>query len=280
VSPSRVPEGQQRGFIVPIGGAEDKVGAEVILKRFVKECGRRDARIAVIPTASELRSTGRRYEEVFRELRAGKVWVLPFETRPQCSDEEELAVLEKANGVFVTGGSQLRLGTTLGGTPVAKALRLMNARGVHIAGTSAGAAFLPEHMIAYGDEGATPRAGMVSLAPGLGLTNRVIVDQHFRQRDRIGRLLAALAYNPFAHGIGLDEDSAAFIGPDDTLEVVGSGGITILDPAGMEYSSMDSAKAGDPVSVIGVKLHVLLNGARYDLHERKAISTGADVDES
>lgn len=279
MSPSRVPEGQRRGFIVPIGGAEDKVGAEVILKRFVKVCGRRDARIAVIPTASELRSTGRRYEEVFRELRAGKVWVLPFETRAQCSDEEELAVLEKANGVFITGGSQLRLGTTLGGTPVAKAMRLMNARGVHVAGTSAGAAFLPEHMIAYGDEGATPRAGMVSLAPGLGLTNRVIVDQHFRQRDRIGRLLAALAYNPFAHGIGLDEDSAAFIGPDDTLEVVGSGGITILDPAGIEYSSMDSAKAGDPVSIVGVKLHVLLNGARYDLHERKTIATTAETDE-
>jgi cyanophycinase len=274
-----VPEGQQRGFIVPIGGAEDKVGAEAILKRFVRLCGKRDAHIAVIPTASELRSTGRRYEELFRDLKASKVWVLPFETRKQCEDPEELAVLEKANGVFLTGGNQLRLGTTLGGTSVAKALRLMNARGVHVAGTSAGAAFLSEHMIAFGDEGSTPRAGMVSLAPGLGLTNRIVVDQHFRQRDRLGRLLAALAYNPFAHGIGLDEDTAAFIGPDDVLEVVGSGGMTIVDPAGMEYSSMDQAKVGDPVSVIGVKLHVLLDGARYDLHLRKATATGAELDE-
>ena len=279
MSPSRVPEGQQRGFIVPIGGAEDKVGAETILKRFVKVCGRREAWIAVIPTASELRTTGRRYEELFRDLKAGKVWVLPFESRAQCDDEEELAVLEKANGVFFTGGSQLRLGTTLGGTAVARALRAMNARGVHVAGTSAGAAFLPEHMIAFGDEGPTPRSGMVSLAPGLGLTNRVIVDQHFRQRDRLGRLLAALALNPFAHGIGLDEDAAAFIGPDDTLEVVGTGGLTILDPAGMEYSSMDHAKVGEPVSVVGLKLHVLLQGARYDLRERKTTATGAQVDE-
>ena len=93
MSPSRVPEGQQRGFIVPIGGAEDKVGAETILKRFVKVCGRREARIAVIPTASELRTTGRRYEELFRDLKVGKVWVLPFESRAQCDDEEELAVL-------------------------------------------------------------------------------------------------------------------------------------------------------------------------------------------
>jgi cyanophycinase len=279
VSPSRVPAGEQRGFIVPIGGAEDKLGDEAILRRFVRLCGKRDARIAVLPTASELRSTGRRYEELFRDLKAAKVWVLPFESRAQCSDAEELAVLEKANGVFLTGGSQLRLGTTLGGTPVAKSLRLMNARGVHIAGTSAGAAFLSEHMIAFGDEGSTPRAGMVSLAPGLGLTNRVIVDQHFRQRDRLGRLLTALAYNPFAHGIGLDEDTAAFIGPDEVLEVVGSGAVTIVDPAGMEYSSMDQAKQGESVSMIGVKLHILVDSAKDDLHLRKVTVIRAEADE-
>jgi cyanophycinase len=279
MSPSRVPEGEQRGFIVPIGGAENKLGDEAILKRFVRLCGKRDARIAVLPTASELASTGRRYEELFRDLKANKVWVLPFETRKQCEDPEELAVLEKANGVFLTGGNQLRLGTTLGGTPVAKALRSMNASGVHVAGTSAGAAFLSEHMIAFGDEGSTPRAGMVSLTPGLGLTNRVIVDQHFRQRDRLGRLLTALAYNPFAHGVGLDEDTAAFIGPDDTLEVVGSGAVTIVDPANMEYSSMDQAKLGEAVSMIGVKLHILVSGARYDLHLRRATATSAEVEE-
>ncbi len=279
MSPSRVPEGQERGFIIPIGGAEDKIGDEAILKRFVQLAGRREARIAVLPTASELRDTGRRYEALFRDLRAGKVWVLPFESRKQCEDREELSVLEKATGVFLTGGSQLRLGTTLGGTPVAKALRIMNAHGVHVAGTSAGAAFLSEHMIAFGEEGSTPRAGMVSLAPGLGLTNRVVVDQHFRQRDRLGRLLTALAYNPFAHGLGLDEDTAAFIGPDDTLEVVGSGAVTIVDPGEMEYSSMDHAKQGEPVSLIGIKLHVLLQGARYNLHLRRATAVRAESDE-
>jgi len=279
VSPSIVPEGQTRGFIVPIGGAEDKVGDETILKRFVRLCGGRNAAIAVIPTASELRSTGRRYEELFRDLRVAKAWVLPFETRKQCEDPEELSVLEKANGVFLTGGSQLRLGTTLGGTPVAKALRLMSARGVHVAGTSAGAAFLSEHMIAYGEEGATPHAGMVALAPGLGLTNRIVVDQHFRERDRLGRLLTALAFNPFAVGIGLDEDTAAFIGPDETLEVVGSGGITIVDPSSIEYSSMDAAKQGQPVSLVGVKLHVLIRGGTYNLHTRVANATGALADD-
>lgn len=275
MSPSKVPDGKQRGFIVPIGGAEDKVGDEAILKRFVRLCGGRDARIAVIPTASELRSTGRRYEELFRDLRASKVWVLPFESRKQCEDPEELTLLEKATGVFLTGGSQLRLGTTLGGTSVAKHLRTMNANGVHVAGTSAGAAFLSEHMIAFGEEGATPHANMVTLAPGLGLTNRIVVDQHFRQRDRLGRLLTALAFNPFAIGVGLDEDTAGFLGPDESLEIVGSGGVTIVDASQIEYSSMDAAKAGEPVSLVGIKMHILIRGGSYNLHTRTASVEGA-----
>ena len=278
MSPARVPEGRTRGFIIPIGGAEDKIGDELILKRFARLSGGRDARIAVIPTASEARDTGRRYEELFRDLRVGKVWVLPFEDRAACEDEEELSVLQKATGVFLTGGNQLRLSTTLGGTPVAKLLRQMNAKGTHVAGTSAGAAFLSEHMIAFGDEGATPRGGMVSLAPGLGLTNRIIVDQHFRQRDRLGRLLTALAYNPFSIGVGLDEDTAAFIGPDDALEVAGSGGITLVDPSHIESSSMDATKLGQPVSLVGVVLHLLVRGDSYNLHTRVVTPAHAAAD--
>ncbi len=270
MSPASVPDGHVRGFIVPIGGAEDKVGDDIILKRFVELAGGRDAHIVVIPSASELRDTGRRYARLFEGLRSRVTRVLPFESRRECENGEALAELEQATGVFLTGGNQLRLSTMLGGTPVAKALRLMNARGIVVAGTSAGAAFMSEHMIAYGDEGATPRGGMVQLAPGLGLTNRTIVDQHFRQRDRLGRLLTALAFNPFAVGIGLDEDTAAFIGPDESLEVVGSGAITIVDPAQLEYSSMDAARRGEPVCLLGVKLHVLVNGATFNLHSREA----------
>jgi len=146
----------------------------------------------------------------------------------------------------------------------------MKTSGFHIAGTSAGAAFVSEHMIAFGDEGPTPRGDMVTLAPGLGLTNRVIVDQHFRERGRLGRLITALAYNPFAVGIGLDEDTAALIAPDDTISVVGSGGITIVDPSEVEFSSMDSARRHDPVSVIGLRLHVLAEDGTFDLNTRQA----------
>jgi len=141
---------------------------------------------------------------------------------------------------------------------------------MHVAGTSAGAAFMPEHMIAGGYEGSTPSPDMVTLAPGLGLTNRLIIDQHFRERERLGRLLTALAFNPFAIGIGLDEDTAAFIGPDDVMEVAGSGGITVIDPSELEFSSMDSARRDQPVSLIGIRLHILVAGGSYDIATRKA----------
>jgi cyanophycinase len=174
----------------------------------------------------------------------------------------------------MTGGNQLRLSTTLGGTPVAQLIRRRNAAGMHVAGTSAGAAFMPEHMIAGGGEGSTPSPDKVTLAPGLGLTNKFIIDQHFRQRDRLGRLLTALAYNPFLVGIGLDEDTAAFIRPGDDLEVVGSGGLTIIDPAELTHSSMDVARSGEPVSLTNVKLHILISGGRFDVATREAHAEG------
>ena len=270
MSPAHVGAGAQRGFIIPVGGAEEKLDRPAILKRFLKLSGGNKARIAIIPTASLAADTGERYEAIFDELGAHKAESLAFEERGDGDNEGLLERLEHATGIFLTGGNQLRLATHLGGTPVAKAIRRLNAAGVPVAGTSAGAAFLSEHMIAFGDEGSSPRSGIVTLTPGLGLTNRVIIDQHFRQRDRLGRLLTALAYNPFAVGMGLDEDTAAFIGPDDTMEVVGAGAVTIVDPSEVDYSSMDQAEKGDPVCLIGIRLHILTRGAGYDLHTRTA----------
>lgn len=270
MSPARVNPGEQRGYIIPVGGAEAKVNNPAILRRFARLAGGRDARIAIIPTASLAEDTGRRYEEIFKELKVDSAEAFPFEERADCERIDLLDKLAECTGVFLTGGNQLRLATHLGGTSVAKKLRVLSAAGVPIAGTSAGAAFLCEHMIAMGDEGGSPRAGAVTMSPGLGLTNRVIIDQHFRQRDRLGRLLTALAYNPFAIGLGLDEDTAAFIAPDSSIEVVGSGAITVIDPSAIEFSSMDVAARNDPVCLIGVKLHILIEGATYNLQTREA----------
>ena len=178
-----------RGFIVPVGGAEEKIGDVAILRRFATLCGGKSCGVAIIPTASEVAETGSRYEELFHSLGVGRAHVLPIASRADGQRREWLDLLDQVDGAFLTGGNQLRLSTMIGGTEIAKALRRRNAEGMHVAGTSAGAAFLCEHMIAFGKEGASPRAKIVTLAPGLGLTNRIIIDQHFRQRDRLGRLL-------------------------------------------------------------------------------------------
>jgi cyanophycinase len=267
---SKVADGQQRGWIIPIGGAEEKDNSPAILKRFVELAGGSDADIVVIPTASQMRDTGPRYERLFGDLGAERVASIDFDTRRDAEEPSRLARLEQASGVFFTGGNQLRLSTLIGGTPIAQTIRKLNARGVPVAGTSAGAAFISEHMIAFGDEGSTPIAGSVRLAPGLGLTNRFIIDQHFRQRDRLGRLLTALAYNPFAVGIGLDEDTAAFIAPDNTVHVEGSGGITVVDASEVQFSSMAEVDEGQPVCLLGIKLHLLTRGATFNLHTRIA----------
>ena len=272
MSPSNQVSGEDRGFIIPIGGGEEKLHNPEILDLFVEICGGKHSRISIIPTASELEDTGRNYEKLFRKLGCKHARVLHFVTREDCQSDEDIAYIEKCDGVFMTGGNQLRLSTTIGGTAIAQALRRRNAEGMHVAGTSAGAAFMPEHMIAGGREGSTPSPDMVTMAPGLGLTNAFIIDQHFRQRDRLGRLLTALAYNPFAVGMGLDEDTAAFIKPGDSLEVVGSGGITIIDPSDLKYSSMDQARRGEPVSLIGVRLHILVAGGRYEIDSREAFA--------
>lgn len=260
-----------RGFVIPIGGAEKKIRQAQILRRFVKLSGGAKARIVVIPTASRLEDTGDTYRNAFGTLGVKRIDILDIREREDALRPGVVAPLEGATGIFMTGGDQLRLSTRLGGTPVAEAIRAANARGTHVAGTSAGAAFISEHMICYGKGGPTPRMGMTTLAQGLGLARLAIVDQHFRERDRIGRLMTALSFNPSLLGLGVDEDTAAFIGPDEVVEVVGSGGVTVLDPSEVSHSSMAEVRKGEAVGFFGLKLSILVNGDRYDLRNRRPV---------
>ena len=270
MSPARSEQDETRGWIIPVGGAEEKVGHPKILQRFVRLSGGDEAKIAIIPTASALDETGIQYEDLFVELGAHKAKSLPYRERADTEDADWLDTLNEATGVFFTGGNQLRLSATLGGTAVAALVRRLNARGVTVGGTSAGAAILPEHMIAYGGIGGTPKAGMVSLAPGLGLTNRFLIDQHFRERDRLGRLLSALSFNPFAVGLGLDEDTAAFISPENVIHAVGSGAITVVDVSQLSHSSIAEAREGEPLCMTDVRVHILPHGASFDLNTLQA----------
>lgn len=266
--PATPTDTQSRGYIVPIGGAEGKGRKPEILSRFVELCGGENARILVIPTASLMNETGPQYKKLFESLGANSMCV-PVEKRNDCFNEETLRILGEATGVFITGGNQLRLSTILGGTRVAQKIRRRNAEGVHVAGTSAGAAIMPEHMIAGGTTGAIPLGDGVNLAPGLGLTNSLLIDQHFVQRDRLGRLLTAISYNPFMLGVGIDEDTAIFISPEEIFEVVGSGAVTVIDPIDLSYSSMSRAGKNDSLSLLDLKLHILARGCHFDIPNRK-----------
>lgn len=270
--PSPKIEGQQRGYVIPIGGAEEKIDNPEILKKFVELAGGKDAVICVIPTASQLDDTGERYENLFTELGAGKTLSLPISERSDAQKAEYVEALESCTAVFITGGNQLRLSTILGGTPIAKTIRQINAKGVHVAGTSAGAAIVSQHMIAGGSTGIVPTEDGVNLAPGMGLINTVVVDQHFNQRNRLSRLLSAVSYNPFLIGVGLDEDTAAFIDSNNEFTVVGSGAITVVDPADIEYSSMAEARTGDALTLLNLKIHILAAGSRYNISDRQAFA--------
>ena len=269
MSRSKSIDNTTRGWIIPIGGAEDKEHDMTILRRFWELSGGEKAKILIIPTASQLEDTGSRYVEIFEKL-GGKAMYIRVDEREDCFKDRIQGKLKRATGIFITGGNQLRLSTILGGTPVAKLIRSLNAKGIHVAGTSAGAAIVTEHMIAGGKPGPTPTEDGATMAPGLGLTNKLIVDQHFRQRDRLGRLMTALSYNPFISGIGIDENTAAFINPEGVFEVVGEGSITVVDPSELTHSSMHDARHRENLTLIGMKVHVLGEGAKYDINTRVA----------
>jgi cyanophycinase len=251
-------ENSVQGILMPIGGAEDKIRSCHILQRFVELCGDNLAHIVVIPSASSIPyNTAAVYERVFHRLGAGFVSTLHIEGRHQANSAAYIQTLQEATGVFIGGGDQLRLMALMGGTRMADALNQRFHAGMHVAGTSAGASIMSRHMIAFGRSGAAPSQRMVQMASGLGLAPGLIIDQHFSQRNRLGRLLTAVALNPGLTGIGVDEDTALMIMPDGKMQVIGFGTVTVVDSHGLTYNGVYSAKRYDAFTVEGLEIHTL-----------------------
>ncbi len=265
--------GHDAGLLIAIGGAEDKTRERKILRRFVEAAGGAKARIAILATASALPDTGEKYREVFSALDVGEIVVLNVPDRATALGigSAVIEALEATTGFFMTGGGQLRVTSAIGGPPNAASIQRRHEAGMVVAGTSAGASLLSEHMIAFGEGGGTPRQRQVQMAKGLGLAPGLIIDQHFRRRDRLGRLLTALSYNPEPIGLGIDEDTAAVIEPDGMLSVLGTGTVTIVEAAGLTYTDTHHALPGKPLTLLGLRLDVLSDGARYDLHNRRGL---------
>lgn len=252
-----------------IGGAEDKAGRREILHRFVRLAGQKP-RIAVVPTASTLgREVVELYDALFRRLGAVDVVELRPETRAEAQDAGLAAELNEVDAVFMTGGNQLKLAAVCVGTAFGRAVNAVHARGGVVGGTSAGASIVSEHMVAFGTGGPTPRQRMSQLARGLGLLPEVVVDQHFRERDRYGRLISLIAQSPSLIGVGIDEDTAAIV-RGSVLEVAGRGAVTIVD-AENAITSAPTAKGSRPILVSGAVVHTLPAGARFDLHARTLV---------
>ena len=266
-----------QGSVMPIGGAEEKGPGGDVLKRFMELAGGERARIAIVPTASEEpQEAGERYVKVFRKLGAAEADWLRVETREHANTEVVLELLRNATGIYITGGDQARLVALLAGTLVMECIRLRNAEGVVVAGTSAGASIVSAHLMSGGtgltgnSNDAAARKGMVELVAGFGLLQDVIIDQHFSQRGRMGRLLATFAANPGLLGIGLDEDTAVLIDREGVLEVLGSNMVTIVDgrDATSDYYERE---IGEVLTVVGSSLNVLGPGRKFNLNNRQPI---------
>jgi cyanophycinase len=272
-------EDSASGPVMIIGGAEDKLKDKVILARFARLAGGPGGKVVVISTASSL---GELATDVYRELFAGmglgSVSGLRPLTREDANDPEAVALVDEATGVFLTGGNQLRLSSVVGGTKLGNAIRSALQRGAVVAGTSAGASAVTSHMVAFGASGATPKHRMAQISSGLGLLNNVVVDQHFEQRTRLGRLLAVVAQSPALIGIGLDEDTAAIVYADETLEVIGRGAVTIVDGAHIVTDAFQT-KGHRPMMVSGAVLHSLPSGYGFDLNARVLLPRAELVNE-
>lgn len=266
-----------KAAVLVIGGAEDKVHGRQILNTFFNRAGATDAQIAIIPCASREPSViGNRYRSIFEEMGAKAIEILDIRDREQSENPDWKDYLEQCTGVFMTGGDQLRLCGLLADTPIMERVRVRAQLGeITLAGTSAGAAVMGEHMIAGGGSGESPNRSLVDLATGLNIIPDVIVDQHFHNRNRMARLMSAIATHPDKLGIGIDEDTCALFEDSGIFQVIGKGTVTVIDPGHVSYTNQSDVGTTDPLSIHNLRVHILSPGDRYDMNKRLTLSAKA-----
>jgi cyanophycinase len=274
-------DGNNQRQLIIIGGAEDKEGDCKILREFVRRAGGTKASIVIMTAATELpREVGENYIRVFERLGAENVRIVDTETRDDAKSSTALEAISKATGIFFTGGDQARITSILKDTEIDHAIHQRLSEGAVVAGTSAGAAVMPDKMIVEGDSQSTPRMEIVEMGPGLGFLPGVVIDQHFLQRGRLGRLITALVREPAVLGFGIDENTAIVV-TDDELEVIGEGSVTIVDDSESTYNNADKILRDEPLAICGAKLHILPHGYKFNLKTRQAIlNTGVVASEA
>ncbi|MCL1468617.1 cyanophycinase [Argonema galeatum] len=262
---------ENSGQLVIIGGAEQKEGESKVLREFVRRAGGTKARIVVMTAATELpREVGEDYIKVFERLGAEQVRILDTVTREDASSSTALEAINNATGVFFTGGNQARITSIIKDTELDTAIHKRFSEGIVVGGTSAGAAVMPDVMIVEGDSETHPRVDAVEMGPGMGYLPGIVIDQHFSQRGRLGRLLSALAQQPAVLGFGIDEDTAVVVQGNE-FQVVGSGAVTVVDVAEIIHINVDELLKDEALAICGAKLHILPDGYRFNLKTRKPV---------
>ncbi|WDL99001.1 cyanophycinase [Alicyclobacillus sp. ALC3] len=271
---------QQPGPLVVIGGAEDKLGECRILREFLRLGGGSHARVLVMTVATELPiDVGMEYIEVFRKLGAEDVRTFDVSDRTAANKDSAVAFIRDATCIFFTGGDQLRITKLLGGTRVDAALHAALARGVTLGGTSAGASMMSSTMIVEGEAETNPRISVVDMAPGMEFIDGVVIDQHFAERGRLGRLLSAVAQYPHHLGLGIDENTAIVI-RDRIFRVVGEGAVSVVDAGGLTYSNLEHVHRDESLALCGIRLHILPDGYGYNLNSRRPVTDWGAVSEN
>lgn len=260
-----------KGQLIIIGGAEDKEGNSIILKQAPQMLNSGDA-LTILTTATENPGeAGEKYTRVFQRLGLRNIQILNIGTRDDADDASLCDWIKNARCVFMTGGDQLRITSILGGTRACEELQSLYQRGGLIMGTSAGASVMSSTMIVQGNDNEPAKKCTLKMAPGLGLVSGVIIDQHFDQRGRFGRLLCGVSENPDVLGIGIDEDTAIKLYPDCHFEVIGSNAVTIIDGKAIQSSNVSELKQNEILAIIGVRVHVLPQGYGFNLKNREVL---------
>lgn len=254
------------GNLIIIGGAEDKEGKKEILKIVCNSINKEKDTLLVATIATEYpKEVAQKYKKVFSELGVKNIKVLDISNRNEAFKEENSKLIKEASLIFFTGGDQLRITSLIGGTPVYDCLKESCEKGVFIVGTSAGASVMSDTMIVQGKDDESPRKCTLKMSPGLGLISNVIIDQHFAQRGRIGRLLAGIAQNPEVLGIGIDENTAIIVEKSGIVEVIGEGAVYFIDGSTITYTNVSELYCDEILSMHNVRLHILTDGNKFDL---------------
>ena len=263
-------------ILIPIGGNEKKTVHSEIFKEMVDCAGGSQARIVVIPTASESPTErAQDYRELFSAFNPADIQTLHIGERAAAGSSALARVIEETTLLMFAGGDQLRLSSLIGGTPLHHALQERYRQGdCVIAGTSAGAAALPEMMIFQNNRFRPHRKGGLEMTMGLGLIKDVVFDTHFVQRSRISRLVHAVASNPALLGLGIEENTGLLIEDETTAKVIGTGTVIVLDGSGIEINNIGFAENRSPFAVTNVRYSVLTAGVQYDLKRRKVVDPG------